>query len=117
MHTLEVKTVSILRGERQGGLPSDVIIRNTGACFGEPGSNRARDVARAKEEGYFFVPRESPIQGHRSGDESSGKLYEASGAWRNTAHRLGKYGKGMDPCAKIGRPAHGSMSQREWIEM
>ena len=40
------------------------------------------------------------MQGHRSGDESSGKLYEASGAWRNTAQRLGKYGRGMDPCAK-----------------
>ena len=35
-------------------------------------------------------PRESPIQGHGSGDESIGKLYEASGAWCNTAHRLGK---------------------------
>ena len=30
----------------------------------------------------YLQPRESPIQGHRSGDESSGKLYEASGAWR-----------------------------------
>ena len=63
------------------------------------------------------LPRESPIQGHRSGDESSGKLYEASGPWRNTAQGLGKYGRGMDLCAKVGRPEHGSMSQKEWIEM
>ena len=42
------------------------------------------------------LPRESPIQGHTSGDESSGKLYEASGAWRNTAQGLGKYGRGME---------------------
>ena len=45
--------------------------------------------------------RESPIQGDRNGDECSGKLYEASGAGRNTAQRLGKYGRRMDPCAKI----------------
>ena len=44
--------------------------------------------------------RESLIQGHRSGDECSGKLYEASGAGRRTAQRLGKYGRRMDPCAK-----------------
>ena len=31
------------------------------------------------------ISRESPIQGDRSGDECSGKLYEASGAGRNTA--------------------------------
>ena len=47
------------------------------------------------------LPRESPIQGDRNGDECSGKLYEASGAGRNTAQRLGKYGRRMDPCAKI----------------
>ena len=47
------------------------------------------------------LPRESPIQGHRSGDECSGKLYEASCAGRNTAQRLGKYGRRIDPCAKI----------------
>ena len=46
-------------------------------------------------------PRESPIQGDMNGDECSGKLYEASGAGRNTAQRLGKYGRRMDPCAKI----------------
>ena len=28
-----------------------------------------------------------------------------------------RYGRGMDPCAKICRPAHGSMSQGEWIEV
>ena len=48
------------------------------------------------------------------GMESSMKL-EALGAI--TAQRLGRYGRGMDPCAKICRPAHGSMSQGEWIEM
>ena len=50
-----------------------------------------------------LVPRESPIQDDRNGDECirSGKLYEASGAGRNTAQRLGKYGRRMDPCAKI----------------
>ena len=52
------------------------------------------------------VPRESPIQGDRSGNERNGKKYEASGAGRNTAQRLGRYGRGMDPCAKICRPAH-----------
>ena len=33
-------------------------------------------------EEYFsvLIPRESPIQGDRNGDECSGKLYEASGA-------------------------------------
>ena len=29
----------------------------------------------------------------------------------NSRINLGKYGRGVDPCAKIGRPAHGSMSQ------
>ena len=48
-----------------------------------------------------FRSRESPIQGNRSGDECSGKLYKASGAGRNTAQRLGKYGRRMDLCAKI----------------
>ena len=62
-------------------------------------------------------PRESPIQGDRSGNERNGKKYEASGAGRNTAQRLGRYGRGMDPCAKICRPAHGSKSHGEWIEM
>ena len=47
------------------------------------------------------LSRKSPIQGDRSGDECSGKLYEASGAGRNTAQRLGKNGRRMDPCAKI----------------
>ena len=52
------------------------------------------------------------------GMESSMKPgYEASGYGRNTAQRLGRHGRGMDPCAKICRPAHGSMSQGEWIEM
>ena len=64
-----------------------------------------------------LLPRESPIQDNMSGDESSVKLYEASGAGRNTAQRLGEFGRGMGPCAKIGRPAHGSMSQREWIQL
>ena len=50
---------------------------------------------------YDFKSRESPIQGDRNGDECSGKLYEASGAGRNTAQRLGKYGRRMDPCTKI----------------
>ena len=49
------------------------------------------------------------------GMESSMKL--VSGAGRNTAQRLGRYGRGMDPCAKICRPAHGSISQGELIEM
>ena len=49
----------------------------------------------------YMRTRESPIQGDRNGDECSGKLYEASGAGRNTAQRLGKYGRRMDPCAKI----------------
>ena len=31
--------------------------------------------------------------------------------------RKGKYGRGMDPCAKIGKRAHGSISQREWIDI
>ena len=44
----------------------------------------------------YFVPI-----GDRSGDECSGKLYEASGAGRNTAQRLGKYRRRMDPCAKL----------------
>ena len=48
-----------------------------------------------------ITSRESPIQGDRNGDECSGKLYEASGAGRNTAQRLGKYGRRMDSCAKI----------------
>ena len=48
------------------------------------------------------------------GMESSMKLV-ALGA--KTAQRLGRYGRGMDPCTNIGRPAHGSMSQGEWIEM
>ena len=79
---------------------------------------RFQPVAKSSFRNRFQLEsRESPIQGHSSGDESSGRLYEASGAWRNTAQRLGKYGRGMDPCAKIGRPAHGYMSQREWIEM
>ena len=64
-----------------------------------------------------LVSRESPIKGDRSGNERNEKEYEASGAGRNTAQRLGRYGRGMDPCAKICRPAHGSMSQGEWIEM
>ena len=69
------------------------------------------------QAGMVSTSRERPIQSHRSGDESSGELYESSGAGRNTAQRLGRYGTGMDPCAKIGRPAHGSMSQSGWIEM
>ena len=48
--------------------------------------------------------------------ESCMKLV-ALGAWRNTAQKVGRYRRGMDPCAEIERPAHGSMSQREWIEM
>ena len=47
--------------------------------------------------------RECPIQGDRSGDERSGKQNEASGAGRNSAQRLGRYGRGMNPCAKISR--------------
>ena len=39
--------------------------------------------------------------GQCPGNECSGKLYEASGAGRNIAQRLGKYGRRMDPCAKI----------------
>ena len=48
------------------------------------------------------------------GMESSMKLVALG---RNTAQRLGRYGRGMDPCAKICRPAHGSISQGELIEM
>ena len=55
--------------------------------------------------------RESPIQGDRNGDECSGKLYEASGAGRNTAQRLGKYGRRMDPCAKIEAGARTHVSE------
>ena len=50
---------------------------------------------------FLWLSRESLIQGDRNGDECSGKLYEASGAGRNTAQRLGKYGRRMDPCANI----------------
>ena len=38
--------------------------------------------------------------------ESSMKIV----ALGNRAQRLGKYGRGVDPCAKIGRPVHGSVS-------
>ena len=48
------------------------------------------------------------------GMESSMKLVALGATQRK---RLGRYGRGMDPCAKICRPAHGSISQGEWIEM
>ena len=54
-----------------------------------------------KTDYLTLEPRESQIQGDRSGDECSGTLYEASGAGRNTAQRLGKYRRRMDPCAKL----------------
>ena len=50
-------------------------------------------VALSSKAVCWFSSRESPIQGDRNGDECSGMLYEASGAGRNTAQRLGKYGK------------------------
>ena len=37
--------------------------------------------------------------------------YEDSGTGSNRAQSLGEYGRGVDPCPKIGVPAHKSVSK------
>ena len=92
-------------------LPRLAVTADLVEVFGVTTLCGARTLCGAHSLCRSRLPRESPIQGHRSGDESSGKLYKASGAWCNTAQRLGKYGRGMDPWSNIGRPAHRSVSE------
>ena len=54
------------------------------------------------------------IEVEMKGVESSMKI---SGAGRNRAQMLGKYSSGVDPCTKIRRPAHGSISQKKWFKV
>ena len=54
------------------------------------------------------------MQGDRSGDERSERLYEDSGNGRNREKRLGKYGRRVDSCTKrTGAQIH--VSRDFWV--